>query len=389
MRELRQSPGSVRAEGSEVQDPRDDAHPEGDEALLLPAQRVRKAAHQMGRERQRTLAAPRAHLHAELAPGGFEGPADHPRPGLGHRGPRSRLRDEADQLRYYGVATMPETKDTDFEWEGFAQRNNSELLAVYGNFVHRALTFADKNFDHAVPAADFLDAADKKMIRAIEQQWNKVGQNLEYVHLKDAMKEAIQLARLGNQYFDQKAPWELIKKDRAACGTVLHVALRVGRSLAIIMAPFLPFSSSRLWRALGYDTDVHSQTWEEALEDVPAGQALRVGKPLFTKIDLSEAKETSADRLDLRVAQIADVQELPNADNLYVLQVDIGGERRQIVAGIRKNYPKDQLRGRKIVVLLNLEPATLRAIESRALLLAGGDKTISGLPRPPPAPPAR
>src|SRR3989454_551250 len=180
---------------------------------------------------------------------------------------------DPDQLRYYGVATMPETKDTDFEWEGFAQRNNSELLAVYGNFVHRALTFADKNFDHAVPAADFLDAADKKMIRAIEQQWNKVGQNLEYVHLKDAMKEAIQLARLGNQYFDQKAPWELIKKDRAACGTVLHVALRVGRSLAIIMAPFLPFSSSRLWRALGYDTDVHSQTWEEALEDVPAGQA--------------------------------------------------------------------------------------------------------------------
>src|SRR5206468_4124291 len=85
---------------------------------------------------------------------------------------------DPDQLRYYGVATMPETKDTDFEWEDFAQRNNSELLAVYGNFVHRALTFADKNFDHAVPAADFLDAVDKKMIRAIEQQWNKVGQNL-------------------------------------------------------------------------------------------------------------------------------------------------------------------------------------------------------------------
>src|SRR3989449_950057 len=137
---------------------------------------------------------------------------------------------DPDQLRYYGVATMPETKDTDFEWEDFAQRNNSELLAVYGNFVHRAMTFADKNFDHAVPPADFLDAADKKMIRAIEQQWNKVGQNLEYVHMKDAMKEAIQLARLGNQYFDQKAPWELVKKDRVAFGTVLHVALRVSRS---------------------------------------------------------------------------------------------------------------------------------------------------------------
>src|SRR5467141_2934367 len=290
---------------------------------------------------------------------------------------------DPDQLRYYGVATMPETKDTDFEWEDFERRNNSELLAVYGNFVHRALTFADKNFHHEIPPAAFLDATDKAMIRAVEQQWKKVGQNLEYVHLKDAMKEAIQLARLGNQYFDRKAPWDLIKKDREACGTVLHVALRVGRSLAIIMAPFLPFSSSRLWHALGYDTDVHAQTWDEALGDVPAGQALRVGKPLFTKIDLSEAKETSADRLDLRVAQIADVQEHPNADNLYVLQVTSGEERRQIVAGIRKNYSKDQLRGRKIVVLVNLEPAKLRGIQSRGMLLAGEDKADVGLVRPP------
>jgi len=290
---------------------------------------------------------------------------------------------DPDQLRYYGVATMPETKDTEFEWEDFAQRNNSELLAVYGNFVHRALTFADKNFNHAVPPAGFLDASDKRMIRSVEQQWKKVGQNLEYVHLKDAMKDAIQLARLGNQYFDAKAPWDLIKKDREACGTVLHVALRVSRSLAILMAPFLPFSSTRLWRALGYDTDVHAERWDQALEDVPAGQTLRVGKPLFAKIDLSEAKESPADRLDLRVAQIVDVQEHPNADNLYVLNVDLGGETRQIVAGIRKNYSKDQLRGRKIVVLVNLEPAKLRGIESRGMLLAGEDKADVGLVLPP------
>src|SRR5205823_5921791 len=126
---------------------------------------------------------------------------------------------DPDQIRYYGIATMPETKDTDFEWEDFERRNNSELLAVYGNFVHRALTFADKNFHHEIPPAAFLDATDKAMIRAVEQQWKKVGQNLEYVHLKDAMKEAIQLARLGNQYVDQKAPWNLLKTDRAACGT--------------------------------------------------------------------------------------------------------------------------------------------------------------------------
>src|SRR3989454_553834 len=212
---------------------------------------------------------------------------------------------DPDQIRYYGIATMPETKDTDFEWEDFAH----------------------------------------------------------------------------------KAPWELIKRDRAACGTVLHVALRVSRSLAILMAPFLPFSSSRLWRSLGYESDVHSETWDQALEDVPSGQTLRVGKPLFTKIDLSEAKENSADRFDLRVAQIVDVTEHPNADNLYVLEVDIGGERRQIVAGIRKDYSKDQLRGRKIVVLVNLEPAKLRGIESRGMLFAAEDKAEVGLVLPPDAAP--
>jgi len=290
---------------------------------------------------------------------------------------------DPDQLRYYGIATMPETKDTDFEWEDFERRNNNELLAVYGNFVHRALTFADKNFNHEIPPAAFLDPADKAMVRAIEQQWKKVGQNLEYVHLKDALKEGIQLARLGNQYFDQRAPWTLLSKDRAACGTVLHVALRVSRSLAILMAPFLPFSSSRLWHALGYDSDVHERTWEDALEDVPPGQPLRVGKPLFSKIDLEASPEDPTRRFDIRVAQVVDVREHPNADKLYILLVDAGGERRQIVAGIRKDYTIDQLRGRKVVLLANLEPAKLRGVESRGMLLAAEDETTVGLLVPP------
>jgi len=285
---------------------------------------------------------------------------------------------DPDQLRYYGIATMPEAKDTDFSWEDFAQKNNAELLAVYGNFVHRALTFADRNFDHQVPAAGFLDAADKAMIRAIEEQWKKVGGNLEYVHLKDALKEAIHLARLGNQYFDQKAPWDLIRRDRAACGTAIHVALRVARALALIMAPFLPFSSSRLWRALGYDTEVHAQRWEEALEDVPTGQRLRVGRPLFTKIELAE-EAGPADRFDVRVAQIVDVRDHPDADKLYVLQVDLGDERRQIVAGIRANYKPEELRGQKIAVLVNLQPARLRGIESKGMLLAGEDEKDVGI----------
>ena len=290
---------------------------------------------------------------------------------------------DPDQIRYYGIATMPETKDTDFEWADFERRNNNELLAIYGNFVHRALTFADKNFGHEVPPATFLDATDKAMVRAIEQQAGKVAQNLEYVHVKDAMKEAIQLARLGNQYVDQKAPWNLLKSDRAACATAIHVALRVSRALAIIMAPFLPRSSSRLWHALGYDSDVHGERWDEALDDLPAGQKLRVGKPLFAKIDLREPSEDPTARFDVRVARIVDVKEHPNADKLYVLQIDMGDERRQVVAGIRKDYPIEGLRGRKVVVLANLEPANLRGIESRGMLLAGEDEATVGLLIPP------
>jgi len=290
---------------------------------------------------------------------------------------------DPDQIRYYGIATMPETKDTDFEWEDFERRNNSELLAVYGNFVHRALTFTDKNFDHQVPPAAFLDAADKAMIRAIEGQWTKIGQNLEYVHPKDAMKEAIQLARLGNQYVDQKAPWNLLKTDRAACGTAIHVALRASRALAIIMAPFLPFSSSKLWTSLGYDSDVHAARWEDALEDIPVGQKLRVGKPLFSKIELDVSSEDPADRFDVRVARILEAKEHPNADKLYVLQVDLGDERRQIVAGIRQDYKPEELRGRKVALLANLEPAKLRGIESRGMLLAGESESTVGLLVPP------
>ena len=290
---------------------------------------------------------------------------------------------DPDQIRYYGIATMPETKDTDFEWADFERRNNNELLAIYGNFVHRALTFADKNFGHEVPPATFLDATDKAMVRAIEQQAGKVAQNLEYVHVKDAMKEAIQLARLGNQYVDQKAPWNLLKSDRAACATAIHVALRVSRALAIIMAPFLPRSSSRLWHALGYDSDVHGERWNQALDDLPAGQKLRVGKPLFAKIDLRETSEDPTARFDVRIARIVDVKEHPNADKLYVLQIDLGDERRQVVAGIRKDYPIEGLRGRKVVVLANLEPANLRGIESRGMLLAGEDEATVGLLIPP------
>ena len=286
-----------------------------------------------------------------------------------------------DQIRYYGTANMPELKDSEFDWKDFAQRNNSELLAVYGNFVHRALTFAAKNFANAVPAAAFLDGADKGMVRNIEEQWKKVGQNLEYCHFRDALREAIQLARLGNVYFDAKAPWDLVRTDRAACGTALHVSLRVSRALAVVMAPFTPFSSSSLWNALGYDSDVHGQPWGAALEDIPAGQRLRVGAPLFAKIEIETPGD--ADRLDVRVGRIIEVQDHPNADKLYVITVDLGNEVRTLVAGMKANYTKEQMLGKRVAVLCNLEPAKLRGVPSNGMVLAAEDARDIGLLLPP------
>ncbi|MEK6810664.1 MAG: methionine--tRNA ligase, partial [Candidatus Thermoplasmatota archaeon] len=282
-----------------------------------------------------------------------------------------------DQIRYYVTSTMPETKDTEFSWQDFAQRNNAELLAVYGNFVHRALTFAAKNFGNAVSAAGLLDGADKTMIRNIEEQWRKVGQNLEFLHFRDALREAIQLARLGNQYFDQKAPWDLIRRDRVACGTAIHVALRVSRALALLMAPFTPFSSRSLWHALGYEDDVHAQSWDSVVDDIPANQSLRVGKPLFEKIEIEAASED--ERFDVRVGQITDVQDHPNADQLYVIQVNMGDETRTLVAGMKANYAKEQMKGKRVAVLCNLEPAKLRGVQSNGMVLAAEDEHDVGL----------
>ena len=290
-----------------------------------------------------------------------------------------------DQIRYYATANMPELKDSEFDWKDFAQRNNSELLAVYGNFVHRALTFAAKNFGNAVPVAGFLDPTDRAMLRNIEEQWRKVGQNLEFCHFRDALKETIQLARLGNQYFDAKAPWDLVRTDKAACGTALHVSLRVSRALGLLMAPFTPFSSSTLWAALGYDSDVHAERWEAALEDLPAGQKLRVGRPLFEKIEIEAPSE--AERFDLRVGKVIDVQDHPNADKLYVIKVDVGGEVRTLVAGMKANYTKDEMLGKRVAVLCNLEPAKLRGVESNGMVLAAEDENDVGLLIPPEDPP--
>jgi len=292
--------------------------------------------------------------------------------GIGVTLPDLLARFDPDQIRYYATAVMPELRDADFSWDEFVAKNNSELLAVYGNFAHRVLTFTQRNYGE-IPAAAVLDGVDQRMIRSAQDQQAKVAANLEHLHFKDALREAIQIARLGNQYFDAKAPWDLVKKDREACGTVLHVCLRVCRGLAVTLAPFLPFSSERLWTMLGESGSVHASRWDAGFAELPPGRPLAEPKPLFAKVELPAETGAEEDRLDVRAATVLAVNPHPNADKLYVVEIDLGTERRTLVAGLKEHYRPEELLGKTLAVLCNLEPAKLRGVQSNGMLLAAED----------------
>ncbi len=280
---------------------------------------------------------------------------------------------DPDALRYYVAAAMPENRDSEFTFEELARRVNTELVAIYGNFVHRVLTFTHKEFGEVPPAVRLSDD-DEALLRDLEEKWRKAGQNLEYCHFKDALREVMALARRGNQYFDAKAPWDLVVEDREACGTALNVSLRLVKALAIMTAPFVPFSADRLWKMLGFEGSVHDVSWNEAVRELPAGQSLVTPVPLFRKIEIPAADlEEEAGRLDIRVGKVLKVEDHPRADKLYLVDVDMGTEQRRLVAGLKQEYRPDEIQGKSVVVLCNLKPATLRGIRSEGMLLAAVD----------------
>lgn len=323
---------------------------------------------------------------------------------------------DPDLVRYYLSVNMPETRDANWTWEDFVAKVNDELVNTYGNFVHRTLSFAEKNFGE-IPKPGALTKEDEEAFTRIEQAVASVADALERPEFKRGMREVMALAQFGNQYIDAQKPWKLIKEDRARCGTVLFVALNMVKALAVLTAPFLPFSANKVWKSLDLPHAVHEQRWEEAAVRLIPGAPLPEPKPLFGKLDLKEivgdgttmttttpptapsAKGATAAppasavgkpqalvqegngkipfddfaKVDLRVARILEVHDHPKADKLYVLKIDLGTETRQLVAGIKPYYPKDQLIGRKVIVVANLAPANLRGVESNGMLLAADD----------------
>ncbi|MEE9151371.1 MAG: methionine--tRNA ligase [Thermoplasmata archaeon] len=291
---------------------------------------------------------------------------------------------DPDQIRYYLSINMPENRDANFTIEDFVRRNNEELVSTLGNFIHRVLSFTHKNYGE-VPELKDLSPLDKEALEKIEDQVNEVAKKIENCQFKKAMKSVMELAHFGNRYFDARAPWALVKENREECGTVLHVCCRMVKALCISMSPFLPFTADKLWNILGYEGAVTALKWDEATSEIAPGQGLERPMPLFKRLILEEEKEVEEaktpekeeiclDALDLRVGLIESIEDHPNAKKLFIMKVNFGDEKRQLVAGLKTYYSKEEMQDRKIVVVMNLKPAKLRGVESRGMLLAAEDE---------------
>jgi methionyl-tRNA synthetase len=189
----------------------------------------------------------------------------------------------ADTLRYYLSATAPEGRDTNFTFEELIRRNNDELVATYGNVVHRTLTFVQSKFGGVVPQPQALREADRAMLAEVENGFSVVGHNIANCHMKDGLNAAMSVARAANRYLDEQAPWKQIKVDREAAGTTIYVMLQVLSGLRVMFSPYLPFSSQQLHAYLGFDGDVSAGHWRTT--EVPAGRKLPIPAPLFPKLE--------------------------------------------------------------------------------------------------------
>ncbi len=285
---------------------------------------------------------------------------------------------DSDSIRYYVTTIMPEVKDTNFRWDEFEEKINTELVGNLGNFVHRVLSFPYSNYGK-IPDAGELDERDKSILNEIDEKVDAGGKNIQSRKFKKGLEKLLQLSRAGNKYLNDKAPWDMIKKDKKAAATTLNISLRIVKAICVAGAPYLPHSMNRLWTYLNYEGSVHESSWDEAFEPIEPGLKLKKPKPLYEKIDPSNMRAKtqlmdSLDKLDLRVGEITKVEEHPNADKLYVIRVGLGDEERTLVAGLKPYYDKNEMYGKKVVVLANLEPATLRGIRSEGMLLAAEDE---------------
>ena len=309
-----------------------------------------------------------------------------------------------DVLRYVLTANAPETKDNDFTWKDFQARNNSELVAIYGNFINRTLVLTQKYFANRVPERGELTDYDKEVLAEIPQIVERVEKSLETFHFRDALKEAMNLARLGNKYLADTEPWKVIKTDEGRVKTILNICLQISANLSTLMEPFMPFSSQKLREFMNIDVI----DWGKMGDGViPAGHELGEAGLLFEKIEdatiqaqidkllatkkaneMASVKAAPAKeniqyedfmKMDIRVGTIIAAEKVAKTKKLMKLTVDTGIDERTIVSGIAEHYTPEEVIGRQVSVLVNLEPKPLKGIVSQGMILMAenADGTLS------------
>jgi methionyl-tRNA synthetase len=278
----------------------------------------------------------------------------------------------ADAIRYYLSINMPEKRDTDWNWDDFVTKVNNELVAIYGNFIHRVLTFAYKNFGK-IPPYTKGEEKDEILLDEIISNFNRVGECIENCNFKEGIKKIIRIAQMGNQYMNACEPWKLVREDIERCQSVIHICTKIVNMLAIASSPYMPKSSNKIWGMLGHENNVEEENWDKFLE-LPE-RKIQEPLPIFNKIIFEKKSDDPFAIINLRVAKINSVKDHPNADNLYVLDLDVGKlGKRNIVAGIKRWYNKEELVGKKIIIIINLSKAKIRGVESQGMLLAVDEK---------------
>ena len=305
-----------------------------------------------------------------------------------------------DVLRYVLTANAPETKDNNFTWKDFQERNNSELVGIYGNFVNRALQLTKKYWDGVVPPCGELEDIDRRTIDEFHGVKADVERLLDSFKFRDALKEAMNLARIGNKYIADCEPWKVAKTDMKRVETILNISLQLVANLSIAFEPFLPFSSARLRKMLNVD----AFDWDRlgSTDLLQAGHRLAEPELLFEKIEddviqhqldkLEATKKANAaaaykakeikpeiafgdfEKLDMRVGLVKACEKVKKADKLLKFTIDDGsGTDRTIVSGIAKYYKPEDLVGKRVCFVANLAPRTLKGIESRGMILSAED----------------
>jgi methionyl-tRNA synthetase len=299
----------------------------------------------------------------------------------------------ADYWRYTLTYSRPEIKDTNFSWKTLEYTVNEELNNHIGNLLHRLLTFIRQHFGGVIPDKGKLSDNEARLIEKIDEVRSRVDKYYMNMRFQRVLSEVMEVARLANATMNREEPWKTVKTDKKRAGSTLYAIAMAVKAIAVMLNPIIPESSSRILRYLGYDGEVK---WD-LIDASPEGWKIDLGfKPVFFKIDTAELKKKLIDirqkaeatrlvdtsvleKLDIRVGKINDVSEVPDSDELYVIKVKVGDRIYTSVAKIRGYYDKDDLLGKKVIVITNLKPRTIKGIRSEVMLLAALEKDALSL----------